>query len=101
MDDSLDQGHAVWTADVDGDGAEEIIAGFRGPRHGGGSRAVDTMGAHWERKVIDEGIACQGMFAANLQSGGGVPAERVHGIVAIGGATHNVRLCVPDEIEEE
>jgi hypothetical protein len=87
IDDSMDQGHAVWTADVDGDGADEIIVGFRGARHGVIIyRAADTAGTRWERTVVDDGVACQGMFAAQLQTGG------PHGIVAIGGTTHNVRL---------
>src|SRR5262249_45826775 len=54
IDDSMDQGHAVWTADLDGDGADEIIVGFRGQRHGViVYRAADAAGTRWERTVVD------------------------------------------------
>jgi hypothetical protein len=87
IDDSLDEGHALWTMDVDGDGADEIVAGFRGHRHGVLLfRALDRDGTRWERSLLDDGIACQGMFALDAAKGG------PHGIVAIGGATHNIRL---------
>ena len=33
MDDSLVDGHTIWTADLNGDGNDEIIAGFRGGSH--------------------------------------------------------------------
>jgi hypothetical protein len=83
----MDEGHALWTADLDGDGADEIVAGFRGKRHGVLLyRAVDPEGTRWERSLLDEGIACQGMYAMDLGKGGRP------GMVAIGGATHNIRL---------
>lgn len=87
IDDSLDEGHALWTADLDGDGADEIVAGCRGRRHGVFVyRALDREGTRWERTVLDEGIACQGMFAIHL------PKHDRPGLVAIGGSTHNIRL---------
>jgi aldos-2-ulose dehydratase/isomerase family protein len=87
IDDSLDEGHALRTADLNGDGADEIIAGSRGKRHEVVLyRAQDPDGTRWERSVLDEGIACQGMSALDLGKGSHP------GIVAIGGATHNIRL---------
>ncbi len=62
IDDSLVDGHALLTADLDGDGRDEIVAGFRGK---GESvwiyRADDETGAHWPRSALDEG----GMAAAS------------------------------------
>jgi hypothetical protein len=87
IDETLDEGHALWTADLDGDGAEEIVAGSRGKRHSVTLyRALDRHGTQWERSVLDEETACQGIFGIDLQNGGRA------GILAIGGATHNVRL---------
>jgi len=88
IDSSFNEGHALAVLDVDGDGSDEIVAGFRGRRRGVAAyRALDAAGTVWERDVLDEGgIACQGFFAADPR-GSGHPA-----IVAIGGATHNVKL---------
>jgi hypothetical protein len=88
IDSSFNEGHALAVLDLDGDGSDEIVAGFRGRRRGVAAyRAQDPEGTVWERNVLDEGgIACQGIFLADLR-GTGHPA-----FVAIGGATHNVKL---------
>jgi hypothetical protein len=87
IDETLDEGHALWTADLDGDGTDEIVAGARGKRHGLFLyRALDRQETGWERSVLDEEIACQGIAGIDLRNGGR------GGIVAIGGATHNLRL---------
>ena len=31
IDTTLKEGHALWVADVDGDGDDEVFAGYRGP----------------------------------------------------------------------
>jgi hypothetical protein len=92
IDSSFDEGHALEVMDIDGDGSDEIIAGFRGRRHGVTSyHAKDSSGREWERSVIDDGgIACQGFFAAGLgRNNSGSSAGR--GIIGIGGTTHNVK----------
>jgi hypothetical protein len=87
LDTSLDQGHALWTADLDGDGADEILAGSRGQRHGLFLyRTLDPDGTRWHHSTLDEAIACQGMAAIDL------PNTRHPALLAIGGTTHNVRL---------
>ena len=51
LDDSLNEGHAVVTADFDGDGADEIVAGWRA---GGGGLAyydaLDASGRKWKKR---------------------------------------------------
>jgi hypothetical protein len=62
IDSTLADGHALAAVDLDGDGRDEIVAGFRGP---GGSvwiyRARDAAGREWARTTLDPG----GMAAAN------------------------------------
>jgi hypothetical protein len=58
IDDSLTDGHTVVTADLDGDGRDEVIAGFRQ-----GTKSVFVYKAGktgWEKQVLDNG----GMGAA-------------------------------------
>jgi len=88
IDSSFDGGHALAVLDVDRDGGDEILAGFRGKKCGVAAyRASDAGGTKWERSVLDDGgIACQGFFVADLRATGRPAA------VGIGGATHNVKL---------
>ncbi|HWR51255.1 MAG TPA: VCBS repeat-containing protein [Bryobacteraceae bacterium] len=62
VDNTFVDGHALLTADVDGDGRDEIVAGCRG---GGKSvylyRAETASGERWRRTPLDEG----GMGAAS------------------------------------
>lgn len=95
LDDSLVQGHAICCADFNGDGSDEIIAGFRGK--GGGINiycSADESGTRWEKSVLDEGgVAAQGFYVFDFGlsdlsgKGDGLPD-----FVATGGATHNVAL---------
>ncbi len=82
IDDTLDAGHALWVADVDGDGDDEIFAGHRGKDHR--VSAYDFDGKTWNRTVIDRDVAAQDLRGGDLD-GDGVPD-----VVAVGGATHNV-----------
>lgn len=56
VDDSLAEGHALETADFDGDGMDEIVAGFRA---GGGGlrlyRARDGSGERWQPQPLESG----------------------------------------------
>ena len=82
IDSTLKEGHALWVADVDGDGDSEIFAGFRGP--GTSILMYDHVGDSWNRAVVDPKIAAQDLRGGDLD-GDGTPD-----VVAVGGSTHNV-----------
>ncbi len=82
IDDTLADGHALWVADVDGDGDSEIFAGHRGADHR--VSMFDFDGKAWNRTVVDRDIAAQDLRGGDLD-GDGTPD-----VVAVGGSTHNV-----------
>jgi Aldos-2-ulose dehydratase, beta-propeller domain/FG-GAP-like repeat len=95
LDDQLKWGHAVWPADIDGDGIDELVVGVRddlsqnpGERRGVRIyKATDGKGAKWDRHLIDPGgVAVEDLAAADLDGDGHVD------IVAVGRQTHNVRI---------
>jgi hypothetical protein len=95
IDDQLKWGHAVWCADLDGDGDDELIIGVRdnlsdmvGQRCGVRIyKATDDKGAKWQRQLLDEGgVAVEDLAAADLDGDGKID------LVAVGRATHNVRI---------
>jgi hypothetical protein len=95
LDDKLKWGHAVWCADLDGDGGDELIIGVRdnlsdNPGEKCGVRiykATDAKGTTWERKLLDEGgVAVEDLAAADLDGDGRID------IVAVGRASHNMRI---------
>jgi hypothetical protein len=84
LDSTLADGHALWVADVDGDGDDEVFAGHRGRDHRVSMYDFDRAAKTWNRTVLDREIAAQDLRGGDLD-GDGAPD-----IVAIGGATHNV-----------
>jgi hypothetical protein len=86
IDAGFHEGHALACADLDGDGNDEIVAGFRGP---GTSLytyfATDSTGRNWERQRLDAEMAASGVVIADI-NGDGRPD-----VVAIGASTDNVR----------
>jgi len=88
-------GHAIRTADLDGDRSDEIIAGIRddlsknlGERRGVRIyKCTDGKGEKWERQIVDDGgIACEDLTVCDLD-GDGRPD-----IIASGRQTGNVRI---------
>ncbi|AMV39068.1 FG-GAP repeat domain-containing protein [Planctomyces sp. SH-PL62] len=86
LDDTLADGHALWVADLDGDGQDEILAGHRGKDHGVRLYDLDAETDAWRRTIVDTDIAAQDLRGGDLD-GDGRPD-----VVAVGGATHNVVL---------
>jgi hypothetical protein len=85
IDDQIMDGHALWVADVDGDGNDEIFAGHRGLGHRVSMYTFDPkLKNMWKRTVIDSDVAAQDLRGGDLD-GDGKPD-----VVAVGGSTHNV-----------
>ena len=86
IDDSFRDGHALVCADLDGDGNDEIVAGFRGS---GTSLYVyyasDASGLKWERQTLDTQMAASGVVVADING------DRHPDVVAIGASTGNVK----------
>jgi hypothetical protein len=95
LDDRLKWGHAVWCADLDGDGDDELIIGVRDdlsekPGERCGVRvykSLDDKGTKWGRQIIDEGdIHVEDLAVADLDGDGKLD------IVAVGRQSHNARI---------
>jgi hypothetical protein len=97
LDDHLAWGHAVWCADLDGDGGDELIIGVRDDPGKNATfqerrgvrvyKAQDDRGERWARQLIDPGgVAVEDLAVADLD-GDGRPD-----IVAVGRQTRNVRI---------
>ena len=87
IDDSLVEAHTIITADVNGDGADEIVAGYRGE-----GRSVhiyypqDAGGERWQRTTLDAGgMAAASCAAVDLNGDGRVD------LACIGSATANLK----------
>ncbi len=92
LDDDLNQGHAVATADVMGTGSQQIIAGWRQPNKAGkvGVKLyypIDDQAKQWKSVFIDDNsMACEDLRIADLN------ADGKPDIVAAGRATHNLKI---------
>jgi hypothetical protein len=87
IDDSLVDGHTIWTGDFNRDGNDEVVAGFRGK-----GRSVfvyypeDAKGTKWSKQVLDDGGMGAAACAIADLNGDGRPD-----IACIGSATANLK----------
>lgn len=95
LDTELRWGHAVWCADLDGDGDEELIIGVRDDVAGKPAtrrgirlyKALDQTGTRWGRQILENGgVAVEDLAAADLDGDGRLD------LIAAGRQTHNLRI---------
>ncbi|MBC7828273.1 MAG: VCBS repeat-containing protein [Chitinophagaceae bacterium] len=92
VDSSMNEGHALATADFSGRGDVQVVAGWRRPDKDGKvgirlySRKKNSATA-WEQQWIDEnGMACEDLQVMDLNGDGRLD------IIASGRATHNLKI---------
>lgn len=87
IDSSLIDGHTIWTGDLNSDGRDEIVAGYRGK----GRQVLiyscqDKQAKHWTRTVLDDGgMGAAACAIADLNSDGRPD------ITCIGSVTTNLK----------
>lgn len=80
-------GHALGWADFDGDGSDELAAGWRDGKPGVAIYAVDRNGALTSKTMVDEGgMATEDLVVADLNG------DTRPDIVASGRATRNIKI---------
>lgn len=97
IDEELRWGHAVWCADLDGDGNEELVIGVRDNPNATDKfklkcgvriyRPKDSNWTQWERFILEEGgVAVEDLICADLNADGRPE------IIAVGRFTKNARI---------
>jgi len=88
LDDTFLNGHALAVGDLNGDGRDEIVAGFRGkPYKLYLYSTTDKGGRKWKREILDDG----GMAAADCKIADFTGDSRPD-IACVGAATRNIKL---------
>jgi hypothetical protein len=87
VDDTLVQGHTILAADLNGDGIDEIVAGYRGKGRSVNVYYVNgSKGERWTNHPLDSGgMAASSCAAADLNADGRID------LVCIGSATTNLK----------
>ena len=86
IDTSLTDGHTIQTADFDGDGNDQVIAGYRGGGHNLYLYRYATKGRTWWRQTLDAGgMGAAACTVADLNGDGR------QDIACIGSATANLK----------
>ena len=84
IDDSLVDGHTIVTADLNGDGRDEVIAGYRG--QGRSVQIYYSDGDRWTREKLDDGgMAAAACAVADLNG------DKRIDVACIGSATANLK----------
>ena len=92
LDDTFAQGHAIWCADFNGDGQDEVVAAHREAKADGTPagiylyQASNAEGLHWKRTKLDAPMACEDLWCDDFDGDGKID------ILAGGRATHDVNL---------
>jgi hypothetical protein len=84
IDDSFRDGHALTVGDLDGDGNDEIVAGYRGQGTSLHVYTADSTGTNWARQTLDNNMAAACVVIADINHDGRPD------VVAIGASTGNV-----------
>ncbi len=88
IEDKMENGHALAVGDLNGDGRDEIVCGFRGKGYKLSIyQAVDSRGERWQSTVLDNGGIAAADCVVGDFSGDGKPD-----IACIGASTHNLKL---------
>jgi hypothetical protein len=87
IDNQEKEGHTLHAADLDGDGRDELIAGFRGPGRSVYYYKADRKGETWTKVAIDKGgIAASGCAVADLDG------DKRIDVACIGSASTNLKI---------
>jgi hypothetical protein len=88
IEDKMENGHALAVGDLNGDGRDEVVSGFRGKGYQLSIyQATDGSGEHWQKTVLDDGGIAGADCVVEDFDGDGKPD-----IACIGAATGNLKI---------